>query len=96
MTKNIQQFEALFNHATIGIIVTDKEGKIVNFNKYAETQFGYSERNSCKTVDILFRQKFILFITNIGKGFRNIRNPGEWAKAEIFTRKKDAPNFRWK
>ena len=36
-----EQFEALFNFATIGIVVTDKAGKIVNFNKQAERQFGF-------------------------------------------------------
>jgi PAS domain S-box-containing protein len=41
---NIYQFEALFNFATIGIVVTDKGGKIINFNKYAETQFGIQKR----------------------------------------------------
>lgn len=41
---NIHQFEALFNFATIGIVVTNNEGKIVNFNKYAETQFGYTRQ----------------------------------------------------
>jgi PAS domain S-box-containing protein len=40
---NIHQFEALFNFATIGIVVTNNEGKIINFNKYAETQFGYTK-----------------------------------------------------
>ncbi|MEO8765968.1 MAG: PAS domain-containing sensor histidine kinase [Ginsengibacter sp.] len=40
---NTHQFEALFNFATIGIIVTNNEGKIINFNKYAETQFGYTK-----------------------------------------------------
>ena len=37
MTANSHQFETLFNHATIDIVVTNKEGKIINFNKYAET-----------------------------------------------------------
>jgi len=40
---NIHQYEALFDFATIGIVVTNNEGKIINFNKYAETQFGYSK-----------------------------------------------------
>ena len=51
---NIHQFEALFNFATIGIIVTNNEGKIINFNKYAETQFGYyKEEILGKVVDAL-------------------------------------------
>ena len=51
---NIHQFEALFNFATIGIVVTDKEGRIVNFNKYAETQFGYTKEEMLgQVVDVL-------------------------------------------
>ena len=51
---NIHQFEALFNFATIGIVVTNNAGKIVNFNKYAETQFGYKKDEVLgATVDIL-------------------------------------------
>jgi len=40
---NQHQFEALFNYASIGIIVTDDRGQIINFNKYAESQFGYTK-----------------------------------------------------
>ena len=51
---NIEQFEALFNFATIGIIVTNGKGLIINFNKYAETQFGYTKEEVLgKVVDVL-------------------------------------------
>ena len=51
---NIHQFEALFNFATIGIVVTNNEGTIINFNKFAEIQFGYSKEEVLgKVVDIL-------------------------------------------
>ncbi|MDB5232418.1 MAG: domain S-box protein [Chitinophagaceae bacterium] len=51
---NIHQFKALFDFATIGIIVTDKHGLIINFNKYAETQFGFSKDEIIgKVVDVL-------------------------------------------
>jgi PAS domain S-box-containing protein len=40
--RNIQQWEAVFNAATIGIVLTDGKGCISNFNKYAEMQFGYT------------------------------------------------------
>lgn len=36
-------FEALFNYATIGIIVTNEKGIIINFNKQAEKDFGYAK-----------------------------------------------------
>lgn len=41
--NNHRQFEALFNYATIGIVVTNHLGIIINFNKYAENQFGYNK-----------------------------------------------------
>ena len=51
---NIHQFEALFNFATIGIVVTNNEGQIINFNKYAETQFGYTKEEIVgQVVDVL-------------------------------------------
>ena len=36
-------FEAVFTHATIGIIVTDERGRIVSSNHHARALFGYSE-----------------------------------------------------
>jgi len=51
---NMDQFQALFDFATIGIIVTNKEGSIVNFNRYAEVQFGYAASEVIgKTVEAL-------------------------------------------
>ena len=41
--SNVEQFEALFNYATIGIVVTNDEGRIINFNKLAEKQFGFTK-----------------------------------------------------
>lgn len=38
-----EQFEALFYFATIGIVVTDSRGIIVNFNTQAEQQFGFTK-----------------------------------------------------
>ena len=42
--NTIKQFEALFNYATIGIIVTDVYGTIINFNKKAEIFFIHLEQ----------------------------------------------------
>ena len=39
----IHQLEALFNYATIGIVVTDAQARIINFNRCAEGQFGYTK-----------------------------------------------------
>ena len=48
------QFGLVFSHATIGIVVTDSHGSIINFNRYAEKQFGYSKDEVMgKKVEIL-------------------------------------------
>ena len=36
-------FEALFNYASIGILITNAAGEIQMANKYIEHQFGYNE-----------------------------------------------------
>lgn len=57
--ESIDQFKALFNYATIGIILCDKNATIINFNAQAETQFGYiAEEVLGKKIEILIPQKF--------------------------------------
>ena len=52
--SNTEQFEALFNYATIGIVVTNNEGKIINFNKFAEKQFGFTREEVLgQTVEVI-------------------------------------------
>lgn len=41
MKKNLEVLEALFKHATEGIIVSERSGRIVMANPTAERQFGY-------------------------------------------------------
>ena len=41
LLKEVQKFEALFNYASIGIILVNKEGIIVMINPFANKQFGY-------------------------------------------------------
>ena len=55
--NTIKQFEALFNYATIGIVVTDAHGTIINFNKKAENDFAYTKEEVIgKPVEILLPQ----------------------------------------
>lgn len=37
----MHRFGLVFSHATIGIVVTNSQGTIINVNKYVEEQFGY-------------------------------------------------------
>jgi PAS domain S-box-containing protein len=42
-TLNSETFQALFNYASIGILITNEAGEIQMSNKYIEQQFGYNE-----------------------------------------------------
>lgn len=44
LQKEKEKFEALFNYASIGIVVTDATGKIVMANNFLLAQFGYGEQ----------------------------------------------------
>ena len=41
--KRSNHFEALFNYATMGILITDQHGKITAINPFALNEFGYPE-----------------------------------------------------
>lgn len=57
--ERLQQFEALFNHATVGIVLCDKDASIINFNAQAETQFGYTKDELLgKKIEVLLPDKY--------------------------------------
>src|SRR6266536_1406406 len=57
--ESFTQFEALFNHAIICIIITGKDGEIIDFNKLTETQFGFSkEELTGKDIEILIPPEY--------------------------------------
>ncbi len=58
-TTNGHQYGLVFSHATIGIVVTDSYGTIINFNQHAEKQFGYSKEEILgKKVEMLIPQEY--------------------------------------
>jgi PAS domain S-box-containing protein len=92
---NIKQFEALFNHATIGIVITNNRGQIINFNQYAEKQFGYDKGEVIgQSIEILIpkdvRQKHVGLRDNFYK-HPEPRRMGEGR--DLFAQKKDGTNF---
>jgi len=54
-----RQFEALFNNAIIGIVLTNQAGEIMLVNQFAEDQFGYTGKELVgKPVELLIPHKF--------------------------------------
>ena len=95
MINTLKQFEALFNYATIGIVVTDASGVIIDFNKKAETDFGYSKDEVLgKPVEILLPQSLKQKHEHYREGFYEHPSPRAMgAGRDLFGRKKDGSVF---
>lgn len=94
-TTIANQFEALFNYATIGIVVTDAHGIIINFNKKAETDFGYMKDEVVgKPVEILLPHSIKKKHEQYREGFYQHPSPRAMgAGRDLFGRKKDGSVF---
>src|SRR5437762_2128291 len=86
-----KEFEALFNYATIGIVVTNSSGYIVNFNKQAETQFGFTIGEVVgKKVEVLLPSSVHLKHRNYRHQFYDHPKPREMGHGrDLFAQKKD-------
>src|SRR5438552_2137994 len=89
------QFEALFNFATIGIVVTDAHGSIINFNRKAEDDFCYTKEEVLgKPVEILLPQSIKVKHEQYREGFYRHPSPRAMgAGRDLFARKKDGSVF---
>ncbi len=58
-TDKVQEFNALFNNAAIGIIITNQVGEILSINNFGLKQFGYEEKDlEGEKIEILIPQRF--------------------------------------
>jgi PAS domain S-box-containing protein len=89
------QFKALFNYATIGMIVTDAAGYIINFNQEAESDFGYTkEEVTGKPVEILLPQSLRSKHEEYRKEFYKHPSPRAMgAGRDLFGKRKDGSVF---
>ncbi|MBX9781742.1 MAG: PAS domain S-box protein [Chitinophagaceae bacterium] len=52
-------FEALFKHASMGILVTDGKGKIITINPYGAKEFGWSKKELAdKPIEVLIPPRY--------------------------------------
>ena len=88
-------FEALFSHATIGIVVTNMQGLIINFNKQAERDFGYTREEVInKPMEILLPPSIKGHHKSYRDGF--YKNPGPRAMGtgrDLYAQRKDGSVF---
>ena len=88
-------FEALFDYATIGIVVTNQNGIIINFNKQAEKNFGYiREEIINKPVEILLPSSIKTKHEQYRDGFYENPSPRAMGHGrDLFAQKKDGSVF---
>ena len=91
----MQQFEALFRYSTIGIIITDNKGAIVNVNTMAETQFGYDKQELLgKKIEVLVPDQFkVKHETYRDNFYQHPHNRAMGANRDLYAKKKDGSMF---
>ena len=57
--ESAEHFKAFFEYATMGIVVTNRDGHIIAINPFASNKFGYSEEELIgKRIETLIPQRF--------------------------------------
>lgn len=95
LEREKQRFEALFSHATMGIIVTDERGRIAQVNQFALREFGYRKEELIgKNVEDLIPERFHAHHADYRHSYNHhpeIRPMG--AGRELFGRRSDGTEF---
>lgn len=93
--ENKDQFEALFNYATIGMIVCNDKAEIINFNNQACIQFGYTQEEVIgQKIEILIPDKYRH--RHVGERDQFYEHPQPrvmGAGRDLFGRRKDGSEF---
>ena len=89
------QFEALFEYATIGMLITNRRGEIENFNACAEGIFGYTRDEILgKTVEVLIPSEVHEKHLHLRNGFfHKPENRPMGENRDLFARRKDGSIF---
>lgn len=96
--KADQQFEALFNHASMGIVIVDQTGEIILANDFACRQFGYKKKElTGKRVEELmpprFRQKHLEHRQHYHGGHDHHKNRPMGLGMDLYAIRKDGSEF---
>jgi PAS domain S-box-containing protein len=101
LTNNVQAeslkllFEAVFRHATMGILITDQQGKIILVNQFALKEFGYGEAELIgKSVEQLIPQRFHEHHVDYRKTYHHhAETRAMGAGRDLFGLRKDSSEF---
>jgi PAS domain S-box-containing protein len=95
MTRHIEMLDALFKHATEGIVVVNKAGEIVMLNPKARELFGYSDMELVgKKIETLIPQRFSRnHVSNRDEYLDAPRARGMGHLMDLFARRRDGSEF---
>ena len=96
VSENSRQFEALFLHASIGIVVTNSTGHVVDMNNYALAQFGYPQKDEIigQRIEILIPARLYNKHMKHREGFYHHPSPRKMGEGrDLFAVKKDGTEF---
>ncbi len=95
MKKEVEMLDALFKHATEGIIVSDDKGKIVMVNPIAEKLFGYSKSELIeKKIEVLIPRRFSTSHVKNREGYTKNPHARSMGRGmDLFAMKKDETEF---
>ena len=84
LSKEKEKFEALFQYASMGILVASSTGEIILANNFLLSQFGYTapEELIGKKVEELIPQRYHPTILLTGSITVKSPNAGQWELAE--------------
>lgn len=93
--SNYHEFEAVFDFATIGMVIVNSDGKITNFNKFAEQQFGYGKDEVLgNTVEMLLPGPITKKHVGHREGFvKSPSNRPMGSGRDLFAKRKDGTVF---
>lgn len=88
-----QELQALFN-STIGIVITNSEGRIINFNPFAEKLFGYNREEIVgRLVEVLIPNNYTRHKSYRESFIEHPSNRVMGAGRELFALRKDNTEF---
>ncbi len=95
MTRHIEMLDALFKHATEGIVVVNKEGTIVMLNPKAKILFGYTDKElNGKKIEVLIPQRHAhAHLQHRNNYIEAPRARGMGGMLELFAKRKDGSEF---
>ncbi|MBE9460827.1 PAS domain-containing sensor histidine kinase [Dyadobacter sp. UP-52] len=95
MTRHIEMLDALFKHATEGIVVVNKEGVIVMLNPKALELFGYDDKELVdqKIESLIPRRLSKAHVHHRDHYLESPHARGMGSSLELFARRKDGSEF---